>query len=191
MMGALQVHPKFPGKIEMWEATGDSFSAVAPSWCHGGHNGRGNITWVHHLFESNRDALYKEVVGAMVRHVTGWKAVASSDGNSEKLIPKEPLMPFKVVGIAGDGRCGWRAILAASDITTFCSVPRTGHQSPYIRHSMFTQQVYIYTVSKYLYLSMSKCTYSIYIVRNDGRFPLNGLQNALEIEESKELCADV
>lgn len=75
-----------------------------------------NICYLNDLLVSNRQRLYEDACAAMLKQL--YEAPAPQQDTPT-------MLPFEVVDIAGDGRCGWRAILASLDIAAFKSVPRT------------------------------------------------------------------
>lgn len=93
---------------------GGEWQCFSPSWCHYRSSMVGSIFWARDLFCTNREQLYKKVVDSVLRHAFP----DTTTGNIKKV-------PFEVLKIAGDGRCGWRAILAAADPISFKHVPRS------------------------------------------------------------------
>ena len=100
----------------------DSLMAVQPSWTTAKGQRVGNIVWVERLFQSNRQRIYKAVAQRLVQKT------------SELIDVKTPEKPvrFFIIHVPGDGRCGWRSLLAASDPESFLRVPRTPVCSCYI-----------------------------------------------------------
>lgn len=92
------------------------FQAVTTSGCMGSLN----VCDLKDLLVTNRQRLYAEACGAVMRQIVG-----SSTPNQDAPQDAPTMLPFEVIGVAGDGRCGWRAILASLDIAAFKSVPRT------------------------------------------------------------------
>ena len=92
----------------------------------------GNIVLLKNLGVTNRERLYSEVCGVVLRSSAWWE---TSEG---KQIPKVPFQPVK---IAADGSCGWRAILAFLDLPSFRSVPRT--YTKYVYKCMGVVYIYI------------------------------------------------
>lgn len=112
----LEVSPIEPGKLEVWEVDQRGFCAVKPTWWHGARKMEvSNITRLHCLNLSNRETLYKGIVSAMLRHL---EPSASISTTRERV-------PFEVVIVARDGRCGWRCILASADVSAYNKAPRT------------------------------------------------------------------
>ena len=77
----------------------------------------GNIVWVDYLLETQRQHVYKAIVKSIVERTTEVMRVQ----------PEMQMVPFQLIPVAGDGRCAWRALLAASDVDAFQRVPRTLH----------------------------------------------------------------
>ena len=91
------------------------WQCFSPSWCHYRSSMIGSIFWAHELFCSNREQLYKKVVDGVIRHALP----------ATTPIPNIKKVPFEALKVAGDGRCGWRALLAATDPLAFRNVPRS------------------------------------------------------------------
>lgn len=111
-----QVHPEVPNEFQIaeWNATDGIFEARKPVWTHLLRSSvLGTVVWAKNLFESSRERLYNQVVGAVLKQVELVK-----NQESERLC-------YALIQIAGDGRCGWRAFLAATDPTAFQKVPRS------------------------------------------------------------------
>ena len=163
----------------------------------------GSLCWVEDLLQSTRSRVYKRVVNAVLATAT---ASAKASGRTTRL-------PFRVVKVPADGRCGWRSILAAMDPAAFERVPRilgvqehgsnlrpSGyhgynihpgsiymHERPYVRMHIHTH-TYIYTYTYaliYIYNTIScMCT--------DGgsiRFPESRIRAPTQTHEERgELC---
>ena len=111
------MHPHDPGSFAFKEFGGEEFVCVEPVWGHATMKGLANVCMVEHLFQSNREALYRQVCKVVLKEACKIYDTSPS-GNTQKF-------PFEKVGIPGDGRCGWRAILAAQNLKGFLAIPRT------------------------------------------------------------------
>ena len=103
-----QSRPSFMGHDQF-------FRAVTTSGCMGSMN----ICHLTDLLVTNRQRMYTDACAAVMKQMIGTPTPhqdAPTIGT---------MLPFEVINIAGDGRCGWRAILASLDVTAFKSVPRT------------------------------------------------------------------
>ena len=100
------------------EVHGEDFIADSPVWNHGGNGRFANVCHLDSLFLSNREALYK----AVCKTVCGSIHHPNKDQSAKRLM-------FEPVRVPGDGRCGWRAILAAQNIEAHRSVARTTRTS--------------------------------------------------------------
>lgn len=107
-----------------------SLTAVAAVFGYPKSRRLANITWVDRLLKTNRGRLYESLV----------KCVVGAVKEAAKLpaAPSVTLQPFEVVRIAGDGRCGWRAILACANLESFLAVPRCGVQRVLVWPSLQT-----------------------------------------------------
>jgi hypothetical protein len=118
--------------MEFLEYNAEGSVAVQPAWTHCQHS-VANICKLEHVGVSNREKLYRQMCQAVLHSKPKEQAF---DFSSQRV-------PFEIVRMAGDGRCGWRALLASMDIAAFREVPRTGFQvSKYIYIYMY---VYVYT----------------------------------------------
>ena len=81
----------------------------------------GNLCMLEDLFVSNKERLSRSVCMAVAKSLVG-KPGGEHPSRTEKL----PRVQYKEVAIPGDGRCGWRAIIAANNPAIYQSVPRTG-----------------------------------------------------------------
>ena len=96
----LQVHRSEPEQIGAYEFDGAlSVEAVSPRWTHQTQQNMANICWLFHLLKSNRELLYDGVCKAVVKGL-------SMPGKADR-----DKVPFEVIPIAGDGRCGWRCLV--------------------------------------------------------------------------------
>ena len=73
--------------------------------------------WAKFLLMTNRAALYQLVVDAVA-------SMTDPSKTMETMLSTK--IPFRRIGIAGDGRCGWRSLIAAEDAEAYRTVPRTG-----------------------------------------------------------------
>jgi len=89
-----------------------------PTWTTARGTRLGSICWLEHLLQSNRERLYVQVVDAVLQRVSACTALAEPRENTN-------LVPFRIIRMAGDGRCGWRSLLAALDPDAHELVPRT------------------------------------------------------------------
>ena len=112
-----QVDPLKPGRMEFWETcgSGEDVQQVKPAYQNLKDNQIANICELGNLFLTKRQKLYQEVCAAVLLHASGKKE-------------DQVHTPFEVIQVAGDGRCGWRAILAAQNITAFQLVQRRGRK---------------------------------------------------------------
>lgn len=120
------MHPEEPGDFAVFErfADTDNLVAVSCTWTHAKAKSVGNIVWVHHLLVSNREHLYAGLIKSLVGQVKD----TISQAGAAPVLPAR-LIPFERVGIPGDGRCAWRAILCSQDVEAFKRIPRTEGQS--------------------------------------------------------------
>lgn len=116
----LQVDPLTPGKFEFWETCEKDLQQVKPTYQNLKNNKVANICKLSNLFLTKRQKLYEEVCSAVFRHASG-----NSSRDQDQDGKAKSKLPFEVIKIAGDGRCGWRSILAAQDIKAFQSVQRS------------------------------------------------------------------
>lgn len=115
--------------METAEAS-EQLAAVQPSFSHA----RGKVAticWVNHLLQTNRARLYAQVVDAVVAH--------NRNRTYETMLTAK--LAFKVIHIAGDGRCGWRSILASEDVQSFVKIPRSPVESVSI---VFAEYRYVF-----------------------------------------------
>ena len=104
------------GTIDLFEMTSDlPLVKKLPTWGRPPPDLLGNLVWVEDLFVTNRARLQTRVQ----------KALAVSQPAGEPSLRTRRL-PYKQVDIPGDGRCGWRAILACRNIKQYEAVPRPG-----------------------------------------------------------------
>lgn len=111
-----QVDPEIPGEFTIRECadTVRDLLAVQPTHTH--FRGKlASVCWVDDLFVTNRARLYKEVLNAVFKQVMPQQS-------SQPVIPES--VPFKLVSVAGDGRCGWRSLLCAFEPEEFQRIPR-------------------------------------------------------------------
>ena len=112
-----EVHPFNPGELVMYQLSDepDSVHTVSPQWGYA-RNKKANLVWEHHLMIDNKQHLHRKLTSSITNLI--------SQNDSEK--PAQPqLLPYRVIQVAGDGRCGWRAILCGQDPESFLLVPRT------------------------------------------------------------------
>lgn len=119
----------------MVETAGASevLSAVQPSFSHARAK-VATICWVKNLLQTNRARLYTQVVDAVVAH-------NRSRAYETMLTAK---IAFKVIRVPGDGRCGWRSILASEDVQSFAKIPRSSLGSVSIVFACFAPLKKIY-----------------------------------------------
>ena len=103
--------------MEFLEYNAEGSVAVQPAWTHCQHS-VANICKLEHVGVSNREKLYRQMC----------QAVLHSKPKEQAFDFSSQCVPFEIVRMAGDGRCGWRALLASMDIAAFREVPRTGFQ---------------------------------------------------------------
>lgn len=160
------------------------FVDVAPTWTTSKGRRFGNLVWINDLFLSNRQRIYRDVVSSVICKTTS--LLKDGGGKKEAL----PTAQFQLIPMPADGRCGWRALIASSDLESFLRVPRTGH----ILACHATDFFFVYCIYIYLNGSPSGAIPSydpLQPGRNQAHYPLNERQNAQEIVESKALCAAV
>ena len=117
LTGTTQADPVECGQFAAVQHTATECHAVTLAWNHARDASLANVCMLHHLFCSNRQKLYINVCRTLVKGL--WSAATESQAST-------PKVPFGVIKIAGDGRCGWRAILAAQNLEGFLAVPRPG-----------------------------------------------------------------
>ena len=162
----------------------EQWGCVRPTWSYFRCEHLGSVVWIHHLLTSNRERLYKQMVAAVVETVA-----KTSGGAREGACPGLPSrVPFERINMPADGRCGWRALLAAEDPAAFKKVPRraAAFHPPCITDTSFPGNitylyVYIYMyiyiyIYIHLYIYICKHTYAhipIYIdIDMLGMFPV-------------------
>ena len=119
-----KVDKEDPGAIpitELHTAEGSAGELVVkkPTWTTARGERLGSLCWIDHLFQSNRERLYAQVVDAVLKKTS----VVSQNTLSKQSEVKR--VPFRLVKVPADGRCGWRSILAAGDHEAYERVPRT------------------------------------------------------------------
>ena len=116
-----QVHPSKPGEFAFKEFDGESFVTVEPAWGQTGIRRIANVCMAEDLYKSPRDRLYRQVCKSILK-----AASASGDSTAQPVgMEHGQRLSFSTLKVAGDGRCGWRAILAAQNTRAFKRVPRT------------------------------------------------------------------
>ena len=100
-----EVHPSDPGTMSFHEYVEGGFVEVRPTHIHQKDRNVSNLCWLDGLFLANRERLYRDVCKLVLHSAVSFNAGA--------VVPK---VPFEIVRMAPDGRCGWRAILAAQDL---------------------------------------------------------------------------
>lgn len=75
------------------------------------------------MFASNKKRLSGLVVNAVAKTLVEDPAVPRGAGGTSG-----PRVQYRAITIAGDGRCGWRSLIASKDVALYESVPRTGLQ---------------------------------------------------------------
>ena len=96
----------------------EAFAGRTPTFAHAPKDLLGNLTWLNDLFVTNKERLKGKVEDAIIRS-------ALKEPCREKTTSIKRPVAYKQIHVAGDGRCGWRAIKAFEDIKRFQSVPRT------------------------------------------------------------------
>lgn len=124
-MKALETAPLFQvnegnyGNYGVLEApAGEEPSRRQPSFMRVPKDLLGNLVKVEDLFVRNDQRLSNMVCSAVV------KSAAQEQPKPAK--QAQPRVQYRVVQIAGDGRCGWRCFLAARNVSLYESVPRIG-----------------------------------------------------------------
>ena len=108
-------------QFRQYHAKGEATKVIAvqPAWARRSAEARvANICRLKHLLKSNRQFLYERSCEAVL------KFALPKTETSETAATKN-MLPFQQIRIAGDGRCGWSAILASADVKAYCAVPRT------------------------------------------------------------------
>ena len=82
-----------------------------------------NVCMLDTMYKSNRERLYVNVCKAVLKSTS--TSLLDHSNAAQRI-------PFRIVGIPGDGRCAWRAILAAQDLENFEKVTRRGLKSQHI-----------------------------------------------------------
>lgn len=110
-----------PGRLSYVELNAelDAPVAVSPVFTHFRAN-LASVCWVQHLLQTNRARLYGEVVKGVLARVT------QHGQNAQPFNPGRRKDPFELISIPGDGKCGWRALLAAQDVAAYKAIPRIG-----------------------------------------------------------------
>lgn len=97
-----QVDPVEPEHLKVFQRdTTGMVAEVAPRWVHSQSDVMANICWLEHLHKSNRVRLYEGICKAVSQGMVGRPTPPKS----------ETKIPFEVVQIAGDGRCGFRCLI--------------------------------------------------------------------------------
>ena len=95
----------------------DAPRAVAPTFSY--FRGKlATVCWVNNLLKTNRERLYSQVVKGVLSR-------ALSEQSFDKSKSSQQRMPFELVRVPGDGKCGWRAILASQNALSYKEVPRS------------------------------------------------------------------
>ena len=162
-----QVDQQEPGQFTFKERQKDmradgkeQWGCVRPTWSYFRCEHLGSVVWIHHLLTSNRERLYKQMVAAVVETVA-----KTSDGAREGPCPGLPSrVPFERIRMPADGRCGWRALLAAEDPAAFKKVPRraAAFHPPCITDTSFSGNISYLYVYIYIYTNI----YLLYIYVN-------------------------
>lgn len=114
-----QVSPTIPSGFVVQELCGNVLEEVGPSWCYSGSSSVANICREDDLFKSNRSRLYDSVCAGAMKHILPpAKLLEPFEGTPSRV-------PFNTVVMPADGLCGWRGILASSDISAHVAIPRT------------------------------------------------------------------
>ena len=115
---------------------------------------------LQHLYASNRSLLYANVCRALLQNL--WAKsnrkdetnVAAEEEDVSPFRSQLSKMLFQTLKIAGDGRCGWRAILASQDEVGFAAVPRR-RCAVFFRFSHAHENIHIHT-NIYIYIYTHK-----------------------------------
>ena len=97
--------------------TNAEVAMVKPWHTHSRGRRVGNICWVDDLLETQRDHMYKTIV----------RSVCDSVGLITQVYSNNKLVKFEIVGVAGDGRCAWRSLLASCDLKEYLLVLGVQH----------------------------------------------------------------
>ena len=111
-----QVDVFVPDAMTFTEFDGMEFVAVQPSWAHVQRGELANICRLDDLMVSNRERLYQQVCSALFNLEVE---------RPQDTLEQKKLVSFDVIQMAADGKCGWRALLAAIDVMSFLAIPRT------------------------------------------------------------------
>lgn len=106
--------------MQLETGSAQGLSAVSAVFGHPKQCNLANILRIDCLLETSRGRLFAKVVKSVVSAV--------KEAAQPPPAPAEEMQPYHLVKIAGDGRCGWRGILASGDFSSFISVPRSGLQ---------------------------------------------------------------
>lgn len=106
--------PDKPGNWSIREIASDhTMTAVEPVYTYWRAQ-LANVCWQDHLQQTNRGRLYEGII----------QAVGATVSAKVKETVNEKY-PFKLIEVAGDGRCGWRAITCSSHPEEFQRIART------------------------------------------------------------------
>ncbi|CAK9084335.1 unnamed protein product, partial [Durusdinium trenchii] len=87
----------------------EAFAGRTPTFARAPKDLLGNLTWLNDLFVTNKERLKGKVEDAIIRS-------ALKEPCREKTTSIKRPVAYKQIHVAGDGRCGWRAIKAFEDI---------------------------------------------------------------------------
>ena len=93
------------------------FQRRLPSWARMPKDLLGNLVWLSDLFVSNRARLEDRIGRGIIK--------SALDMSSKPPAPARRPVPYRQVQIAGDGRCGFRSILASRNLHLYEKVART------------------------------------------------------------------
>lgn len=151
----MQVDSNDPGEMTFHELnTEGMLHQVGPVYRHAKESNVANLCWLEHLHLSNRDRLYSEVCKVVLSAACPRETEEAGAGASK--------VPFEIVAVAPDGRCGWRSILAAHDVAGYRRVPRTWQgmiAKWFWEHISFTVTAIVFFIYKYIYIDMYMYTY--------------------------------
>ena len=192
-MSPHQVDRYSPGTMGFFQVVcaEGSHSLAAVSAVYGYPKGKrlANILQVDCLLQTNRGRLYQRIVKSVV------DATREAAKDTQ---PQRERQFFQKIAVAGDGRCGWRALLAAADLSGYLAVPRTGHAQTisYKRHTRSYVHTCVYMLSMCTSLVVQRYVLNVYIyiyiymrVRASGR-TLGQNRSWLPIEPSAERDGD-
>ena len=102
----------------------EQMGCVSPTWTYFRSEQLGSVVWIQPLLTSNRERLYKQMVAAVV------ETRPFPNPQQVPVMDHAPVSPFERIHMPADGRCGWRALLAAEAPSAFKKGPRRAAAFP-------------------------------------------------------------